>query len=281
MFVFLKWRLANGGWLTADTQSHQTNCMKIVSYNLNGIRSALRKGLTDWLVAENPDIVGVQELKAQPHQIEAAVFAEIGYPYCYWHAAEKPGYSGVGIIAKTEPDQVIAGCGIAEYDREGRVLRADFGDLTVLSCYFPSGTSGEARQAVKFRFLADMQTFISTLRESRPHLIILGDYNIAHTEQDIHNAKGNQKTSGFLPEERTWLTTWFDTGLIDAFRHANPTLQTYSWWSTRFNSRAQDKGWRIDYASLTPTLAQKLRAVRHANEAVHSDHCPVVLELAD
>jgi exodeoxyribonuclease III len=253
--------------------------MKIISYNLNGIRSALSKGLTDWLTAENPDIIGLQELKAQPHQIDEAAFAAIGYPYCYWHSAEKPGYSGVAILSKTEPTNVVVGCGIAEYDREGRVLRADFGDLTVLSCYFPSGASGDERQAVKMRFLADIQLFINDLRKSRPNLIILGDYNIAHQDIDIHNPKGNKKTSGFLPEERDWLTAWLDAGLIDAFRHCNPALQTYSWWSTRFKSRAQDKGWRIDYASVSPSVAPKLRAARHANEAVHSDHCPVVIEL--
>ena len=172
-----------------------------------------------------------------------------------------------------------AGCGIAEYDYEGRVLRADFGDLTVLSIYFPSGTSGDERQAVKFRFLDDIKTWVEHLRLTRPNIILMGDYNIAHAEIDIHNPKGNQKTSGFLPAEREWLTQWFANGFTDAFRYSNPALQTYSWWSTRFNSRAQDKGWRIDYISVADTMQTQIVAARHANEAVHSDHCPVMLEM--
>ncbi len=251
--------------------------MKIVTYNTNGIRAALKKDLIEWLKGENPDIICIQETKAQAEQIPVELFHEAGYLHCHWFSAQKLGYSGVGIISKVAPDFVEKGCGIAEYDYEGRILRADFGEITVLSCYFPSGTSGDERQAVKFRFLDDFLPWANALRKKRPNLIICGDYNIAHQDIDIHNPKGNQKTSGFLPEERAWMTTLFAEGYTDAFRHCNPTLQTYSWWSTRFNSRANDKGWRIDYIAVTDSLKDRLTAARHANEAVHSDHCPVVV----
>jgi exodeoxyribonuclease III len=253
--------------------------MKLVSYNLNGIRAATKKGLTEWLTQEQPDIIAFQELKAQPAQIPVELLHDAGYAHCHWFAAQKPGYSGVGIVSKVAPDYVEAGCGIAEYDYEGRVLRADFGDITILSIYFPSGTSDDERQAVKFRFLKDIKIWVENLQKTRPNIILMGDYNIAHTNIDIHSPKTNQKTSGFLPEEREWMTEWFAAGFTDAFRHCNPTLQTYSWWSTRFNSRASDKGWRIDYISVANTLADRLVAARHANEAVHSDHCPVVVEM--
>jgi exodeoxyribonuclease III len=253
--------------------------MKLVSYNLNGIRSASSKGLADWLTQEQPDIVAFQELKAQPAQVPIELFTAAGYTHCHWHAAQKLGYSGVGIISKIAPDYVEAGCGIAEYDNEGRVLRADFGDITVLSVYFPSGTSGDVRQEVKYRFLADIMLWVENLRKTRPNIILMGDYNIAHAEIDIHSPKTNKKTSGFLPEEREWMTAWFAAGFTDAFRHCNPALQTYSWWSTRSNARATDKGWRIDYVSVADSLKARLVSARHANEAVHSDHCPVVVEM--
>ena len=255
--------------------------MKIVSYNTNGIRAALKKNLTDWLSAEDADIICIQESKAQPEQIPTELFDSVGYPHANWFSAQKLGYSGVGILSKKKPDLVVAGCGIEEYDREGRILRADFGDLTVLSCYFPSGTSGDERQAVKFRFLADFLPWLNALRQERPNLIICGDYNIAHQEIDIHSPKTNQKTSGFLPEERTWMTEILAADYTDSFRYCNPNLQTYSWWSTRFNSRATNKGWRIDYILVSNMLKNRLVAARHADEAVHSDHCPVVLTLTE
>ncbi len=255
--------------------------MKIISYNINGIRSATTKGLVDWISEEQPDIIGFQETKAQPAQIPVELFHAAGYAHCQWFSAEKLGYSGVGIVSKIAPDLVVMGCGIADYDREGRVIRADFGNLTVVCAYFPSGTSGDERQAVKMDFLADIEEWAEKLRRERPNLILLGDYNIANNDIDIHNPKGNKKTSGFLPDERAWLTRWFASGMTDAFRFLNPDLQTYSWWSTRFNSRASDKGWRIDYVSVTDALRSRLRSARHANEAVHSDHCPVVVEFND
>lgn len=251
--------------------------MQLVSYNVNGIRSAISKGFWEWLAANSFDIICLQEIKAESHQLDNAELDRLGYHH-FWHSAEKKGYSGVAIFTKKQPDRVVVGCGIEKYDREGRILRADFGELTVLNCYFPSGSSGDERQAFKMEFLADFLPWVEALKKERPNLIIVGDYNIAHTEQDIHNAKSNQKSSGFLPEEREWMDRWLATGLVDAFRRANPSLVEYSWWSFRFNSRAQNKGWRIDYQSVTPPVAEKLRASRHFGEVNHSDHCAVWAE---
>ncbi len=252
--------------------------MKVASYNVNGIRAALKKGLQDWMQEIDLDILCLQETKAQPEQVDHSFLEQLGYQH-HWHSAEKKGYSGVATFSKKAPDQVIAGCGIPKYDAEGRILRTDFGPLTLLNCYFPSGTSGEERQAFKMGFLDDFYQWVAELRKERPQLIIVGDYNIAHTEIDIHDPVRNKKTSGFLPEERDWLTQWFDNGFTDAFRHLNPETVEYSWWSFRAQARAKNKGWRIDYQSVSDDLAAKLIEARHLNEAVHSDHCPVYLEI--
>lgn len=252
--------------------------MKLVSYNVNGIRAAMKKGLTDWLGQHDYDVICLQETKAQPDQVDESPFEELGYQ-SYWHSAEKKGYSGVAIYSKQEPDRVIKGCGIEKYDTEGRIIRADFGDLTVLNCYFPSGTTGDIRQTVKMEFLDDFFQWAHELKKERPNLLMTGDYNIAHTEMDIHNPKSNQKTSGFLPEERAWLTRWFESGFTDAFRFKNPEKVEYSWWSYRAGARGKNKGWRLDYWSVANELQDKIKAAGHHNEAVHSDHCPVYLEL--
>ncbi|MEM6377135.1 MAG: exodeoxyribonuclease III [Bacteroidota bacterium] len=250
----------------------------IVSYNINGIRAGLKKGLADWL-SENPaDILCIQETKAQPDQVDVGVLEGMGYQH-FWHSAEKKGYSGVATFTKQTPDLVKAGCGIEKYDREGRILRTDFGEWTLLNCYFPSGTSGDERQAFKMDYLADFQQWINELKQERPQLIIVGDYNIAHTEMDIHNPKGNKKTSGFLPEEREWMTQWFASGFTDAFRSLNPDKEEYSWWSYRANARANNKGWRIDYQSVTDNLKDNLIKAYQMTDAVHSDHCPVFVEI--
>lgn len=253
--------------------------MKILSYNTNGIRSALNKNLTTFLEGDNYDIVCIQETKARPEQVDTEGLKQLGYAQHYWVSAEKKGYSGVAIFSKVKPDNVVEGMGNTRYDMEGRIIRADFGDWTLLNCYFPSGTSGDERQGVKMDFLSDFFNWIEELKKTRPKLIIVGDYNIAHTELDIHNPKGNAKTSGFLPEERAWMTKWLESGFTDAFRFKNPTLQEYSWWSTRFNSRASNKGWRIDYQSVSTNMADKIIYCRQLNDAVHSDHCPVLLEI--
>ena len=251
---------------------------KIISYNVNGIRAATNKGLMDWIKNNDFDIVSVQEIKAMKEQAPLALIEELGYHH-FWHSAEKKGYSGVATFSKNEPDDVIVGCGIEKYDREGRILRTDFGDFTLLNCYFPSGTTGDIRQDFKYEFLDDFFSWINELKKERPNLIIVGDYNIAHTEMDIHNPKSNKNSSGFLPEERAWMTKWFESGFTDAFRHANPELVQYSWWSFRANARANNKGWRIDYQSVSDHLKNKILQSYQIKDAVHSDHCPVFMEI--
>ena len=251
---------------------------KIISYNVNGIRAAINKGFLDFLKENDFDIVCMQETKAMKEQVPLALIDELGYHH-HWHSAEKKGYSGVATFSKKAPDHVVVGCGIEKYDREGRIIRTDFGEVSILNCYFPSGTSGDERQAFKYEFLDDFFDWIKTLKKTRKKLIIVGDYNIAHTEMDIHNPKGNKKNSGFLPEERAWMTKWFESGFTDSFRHLNPEKVEYSWWSYRANARANNKGWRIDYQSVTDNLKEKLVESYHLTDAKHSDHCGVYLEV--
>jgi exodeoxyribonuclease-3 len=252
--------------------------LHIISYNLNGIRSALSKGLGEWIQQHGFDIICIQETKAQPEQINHGLFEALGY-HDYWHSAEKKGYSGVLTLSKQKPDKVVAGCGEPRFDSEGRILRTDFGDLTLLNCYFPSGTTGDVRQAVKMEFLDFFFDWVQELRRERPNLIIVGDYNIAHNEIDIHNPSGNKDSSGFLPEERAWMTKWFDNGFTDAFRYKHPAKVEYSWWSFRAGARGNNKGWRIDYQSVTDNLRDRILDAGHYNDAVHSDHCPVWMEI--
>ncbi len=251
---------------------------KIISYNLNGIRAAVKKGFVEFLQTHDFDIIGIQETKAWENDIPTELFEAIGYK-AYWHSAEKKGYSGVGILSKQTPDKVVIGCGIAEYDKEGRVIRADFGDVSVVSCYFPSGTSGEERQEVKMRFLKDMKVYFKALREERPNLIIMGDYNIAHDFIDVYNPDKAHAYSGFFPEERAWLSHWFEEDFVDAFRMMNPLLQEFSWWSFRRSNREFNRGWRIDYHSVSSNLKDKIVLCKQLLNAVHSDHCPVYLEI--
>ena len=252
--------------------------MQIISYNVNGIRAALKKGLLEFVQQNDFDIVCVQEVKAMKGQVDMSAFEALGYKH-FWHSAEKKGYSGVMTMSKVAPTEVVVGCGIERYDREGRILRTDFGDWTLLNCYFPSGTSGEVRQAFKMEFLDDIFKWVKELRKERPNLVIVGDYNIAHTENDIHDPVRNKKSSGFLPEERAWLSQWFDNGFTDSFRHFAPDTVEYSWWSYRANARANNKGWRIDYQSVTDNLKDKIRGAHHIADAYQSDHCPVYLEI--
>ncbi len=253
--------------------------MKIISYNLNGIRAAFKKGLLDWLATENADIVCLQELKANESQIDQLSLQELGYTHNYFHSAvSKAGYSGVGILSKLKPQHVVVGCGIEKYDREGRVLRADYQDFSVMSVYMPSGTSGDERQAFKYEWLDDFYPYCLALQQQIPNLFICGDYNIAHQPIDLHNPKANKNTSGFLQPERDWLSKFFETGFIDTFRALNPDLQQYSWWTTRLDARARNLGWRIDYIAATELLLPQIKTARLANEAYHSDHCPVVVE---
>ncbi|MGQ0827510.1 MAG: exodeoxyribonuclease III [Bacteroidota bacterium] len=251
---------------------------KIISYNLNGIRSAMSKGLMDWLKAADPDILCVQEIKADPTQLDLTVFENAGYNH-YWHPAQKKGYSGVAVFTKRKPDHVEYGCGMKLYDDEGRVIRADYGDVSLLNVYHPSGSSGELRQAFKMQWLSDFQKYIDVLKKERPKLIICGDYNICHQPIDIHNPKSNANSSGFLPEERQWIDGFMKSGFIDSFRHFNKEPHNYSWWSFRANARAKNLGWRIDYHLVSTNLEPLLKRATILPEARHSDHCPVVIEI--
>lgn len=253
--------------------------LKIISYNLNGLRAAIKKGLLEWLAEENPDIFLVQEIKAQPEQIDSAAFEALGY-HCYFHSAVKPGYSGVAIFSKAKADLIKSGCGIDAYDNEGRILRADYGELTVVNAYFPSGSNGQHRQDLKMEFLKDFSVFADELRSERPKLVISGDYNICHEAIDIHNPVSNKNSSGFLPEERAWFTQFIKNGFVDSFRTMHPKRQKYSWWTYRSGARKRNLGWRIDYNMVDESLKSSIKNAEILNEAFHSDHCPVLLELS-
>lgn len=247
---------------------------KILTYNVNGIRAALKKGLQDYLLQEDADIICFQEIKANEDQIEAKEIAKLKY-HKYYFSAEKKGYSGVAIYCKDEPKQVEYGCGHSLFDSEGRVIRVDFEGYSVLSVYFPSGSSGDHRQDVKYDFLDYFFEYVQELRQKYPNLIICGDYNICHREIDIHAPKRNEGMSGFLPEERAWMDKWFSNKFIDTFRAINGDVRDeYTWWSFRANARANNKGWRIDYISISNGLESKLIGASIRQEAMHSDHCP-------
>ncbi len=252
--------------------------MKILTYNVNGIRAALRKDFSSWLKAVNPDIICLQEIKANPEQFEASVFTDLGY-HCFWNPAEKKGYSGVAILTKTKPQHVEYDCGIEEIDFEGRILRADFDRFSVMSAYFPSGSSGDIRQEFKMKFLTQFQNYVNVLKKDFPNLVISGDYNICHKAIDIHNPQRNKNTSGFLPEEREWMSEFIASGFTDSFRHLNPEPHNYSWWSYRANARAKNLGWRIDYNMISENLLSNLSRSAILSQAHHSDHCPVLVEL--
>jgi len=251
---------------------------KIITYNVNGIRAALTKGFIEWLNAANPDIICLQETKAQVEQLDVSVFEKIGYKH-YWYSAQKKGYSGVAILTKKTPDHIEYGCGIEKYDYEGRVIRADYGDISIISVYMPSGSSGDERQAFKMEWLKDFQNYINTLKKTKRKLIISGDYNICHQAIDIHNPISNANSSGYLPEERAWIGNFIKSGFIDSFRHFNKEPHNYTWWSFRSNARVKNLGWRIDYNMVSNELEHLIKGVAILPNAKHSDHCPSLLEI--
>jgi exodeoxyribonuclease-3 len=254
--------------------------MRIVSYNVNGIRAAIKKGLIEWLTTYPVDILCVQETKAASTDIDLSLFTDLGY-HVSWFPAVKKGYSGVAVFSKEAPSLVVQGSGHEMSDAEGRVIRVDFGAFTIVNAYFPSGTSGDLRQTYKYQWLDEFHTWVENLRKERPNIIVAGDYNIAHKEIDIHDPKGNKKSSGFLPEERAWMDQLLEKNWVDSFRQVHQdTVGAYSWWSQRFPSvRLQNKGWRIDYLCTTKAMASKIKDAFILPEVKHSDHCPIVLEL--
>ncbi|HHM05962.1 MAG TPA: exodeoxyribonuclease III [Gammaproteobacteria bacterium] len=252
--------------------------MKIITVNVNGIRAAARKGFFHWLEKQNADVVCLQEIKAQVHQLDETVLSPKGY-HGYFHDAEKKGYSGVAVYTRHKPKKVIYGLGWPDMDAEGRYLQVDIGSLSIVSLYLPSGSSSEERQAVKFDFMERFMPVLRKIRRSRRDYILCGDWNIAHKNIDLKNWRGNQKNSGFLPEERAWLDTLFDeVGLVDAFRVVNPEPEHYTWWSNRGRAWEKNVGWRIDYQIVSPRLRDKIRAASIYKEERFSDHAPLTME---
>lgn len=255
--------------------------MKIVTYNVNGLRAALKKDWLAWLKMVDPDVVCLQEIKATPDQVPEIIYLEqMGYEH-YWCPTQKKGYSGTAILTKISPNHVEYGCGHEDYDFEGRIIRADFDNVSVMSTYFPSGTTGDLRQTFKYRFLDDFQSYSDNLVREISNLVICGDFNICHRAIDIHNPKSNANTSGFLPEEREWMENFINSGFIDTFRHLNSDPHNYTWWSYRAGARGKNLGWRIDYNMASAALKDRIVSAGILSDAVHSDHCPVLLEIAD
>ena len=251
--------------------------MKIISYNVNGIRAALKKDFVGWLKAANPEVLCLQETKAVKEQVDMSEIEALGYSH-YWFSAQKKGYSGVAILSKVAPKHVEFVTGIDHIDFEGRVIRADFEHCSVISLYLPSGTN-MARLEHKFMFMDDFKAYVDQLKQDIPNLIICGDHNICHQTIDIHDPVRNKNVSGFLPEERKWLDGFITSGFIDSFRYLNPEPHHYSWWSYRANARNNNKGWRIDYALVSESLKDNINRAYILPEAKHSDHCPVGVEL--
>ncbi|MGL5274271.1 exodeoxyribonuclease III [Myroides sp.] len=252
--------------------------MKVISYNVNGIRAAINKGFIDWIQEENPDIICLQEIKAKEDQVPVADIAAAGYPYQYYYPAQKAGYSGVAILCKQEPKNVVFGTGIDYMDFEGRNVRVDYDGVSVMSLYLPSASNIE-RLDFKYKYMDDFFTYVDNLKKEIPNLIICGDYNICHEAIDIHDPIRNAKVSGFLPEERAWLDKFINNGFIDSFRMFNQEPHNYSWWTYRANARNNNKGWRIDYHLVTEPLRAKIKHATILPNVKHSDHCPILVEI--
>lgn len=253
--------------------------MKVISYNVNGIRAAVNKGMLEWLEKESPDVLCLQEIKALESQIDLVSLQALGYKYNYFHSAEKKGYSGVAVLSKTEPDNVKIGMGIDIYDNEGRLIRVNFKNLSIYCVYIPSGTMGTTRQDFKMKFLDDFSNFIEKERKERKEIIICGDYNICHKPIDINHPEKHLKSSGFLPEERAWFDSFVATGMIDTFREFDKSPDKYSWWSYRAGSKGKNLGWRIDYHLISEEARHRLTSASIQSEVLYSDHCPVVINI--
>ncbi|MDH4283870.1 MAG: exodeoxyribonuclease III [Gallionellaceae bacterium] len=252
--------------------------MRVITLNLNGLRSAASKVYFQWMQAQEADIICVQEIKAQAADMTSEMLGPSGY-YGYFHFAQKKGYSGVGIYCRNAPNKIIEGLGVPEFDNEGRYLELCFGKLSVVSLYLPSGSSGEERQAAKFKFMNAFMPHLLKLRASGREFILCGDWNIAHTEKDLKNWRGNKNNSGFLSEERAWLTELLnEVGFVDVFRKLHPELEAYTWWSNRGQARAKNVGWRIDYHIATPGVAQTAQSASIYTEQRFSDHAPVIID---
>jgi len=253
--------------------------MRIISYNVNGIRAAIKKGFIDWLKTNPADIICLQETKANEGDVDVRELEKLGFEH-HWFSATKKGYSGVAIFSKIKPTSIKKGNGFHTSDFEGRVIEMQFDDIKLINAYFPSGTSGEERQAYKYQWLDEIYDYLEKIKKTNPKIILCGDYNIAHEEIDIHDPKGNKNSSGFLPKERAWMTTFLQSGWVDVFRHFHPEPHRYSWWSQRFPSvRLNNKGWRIDYFTVTEPLKKQLVDADIFPEIKHSDHCPIYLEI--
>lgn len=256
--------------------------MRIISYNVNGIRAAIKKGLIDWLKTDPADIICLQETKATKDDVDMQEINDLGYQDYWFSASSKKGYSGVAVLTKIKPDKVVTGNGHTQSDDEGRVIQLHFGKLLLINAYFPSGTSGDERQSFKMEWLNEMLPYLNKTMKKFEGIILCGDYNIAHNPIDIHDPKGNKNTTGFLPEERAWMDEFFASGWVDSFRKIHPEPHRYSWWSQRFPSvRLNNKGWRIDYINVTESLAARIVDAEIYPDVKHSDHCPVYLELSN
>jgi exodeoxyribonuclease-3 len=256
--------------------------MRIISYNVNGIRAAIKKGLIDWLKTDPADIICLQETKATKDDVDMMEINDLGYQDYWFSASSKKGYSGVAVLTKISPDKVVTGNGHTQSDDEGRVIQLHFGKLLLINAYFPSGTSGDERQSFKMEWLNEMLPYLNKTKKKFDGVILCGDYNIAHNPIDIHDPKGNKNTTGFLPEERAWMDDFFASGWVDSFRKIHPEPHRYSWWSQRFPSvRLNNKGWRIDYINVTESLAARIVDAEIFPDVKHSDHCPVYLELSN
>lgn len=253
--------------------------MKIISYNINGIRSGIKKGFLKWIHKSNPDIICLQEIRAELSQINISIFKKMGYQYNYWFSSKKKGYSGVCIFSKRKPFYVEYGIGIDSIDKEGRVLRIDLKNenISVINLYLPSGRNMKKRLKFKFFFMKEFSSYIKKIKKKIPNLIICGDYNICHKEIDIHDPIKNKEKSGFLPSERKWMDDFMELGFIDSFRKYTKSGNNYTWWSYYSNSKKNNKGWRIDYAMVSNSIKTKKSYL--ASNINYSDHCPVILEI--